>query len=433
MSATGYKINLSSADLNTVFALYVSGTQANPTGYKIKSGDADLNTVFVPYVTGNTKAALTGYKIASGLDLNEVFSLPNIFNQLITGTNEIGFGTDGVNAIYAYDLSHVYIIGPTQTYSGSKTLNRACMWNGTSFSSLGIGCSPYPYSIHGSDPSNIYIAGAFDKSADGSKTLNYISKWDGLTMQPLIVNTKIGLNFEADAVYALDNTHVYIGGKFTANATNAITLNYITMWDGTTFNQLKMVTSVGLGPIDTPTIVKTIYALDTSHVYIGGSFNSAGSVQNVYNITMWDGVNFIKMAPGFQNNVVLCIYALDINHVYVVVSGSIFMWNGTSFTTLGNAGGGISPSIKSVYAVDDTHVYICGNFATINGITNCNGVAMWNGTTFVTMSTGLTISSLSGLSADTISGVNNNAIYIGGSFLSTATGQVMNKITKWGV
>ena len=71
------------ADLDTVFAPYVTGTQPAATGF-IVSGVGDLNTRYAPIAFG-TAAAATGFLISTGADLNTLFaaygSLQNVIAQ----------------------------------------------------------------------------------------------------------------------------------------------------------------------------------------------------------------------------------------------------------------------------------------------------------------------------------------------------------------
>jgi len=81
---TGYKVG--TADLNTIFAKYVSGVQATATGYK--DGTADLNTIFAKYVSGQWATA-TGYKVGSN-DLNNFYQK---YSDLVTNGDFAGTGS----------------------------------------------------------------------------------------------------------------------------------------------------------------------------------------------------------------------------------------------------------------------------------------------------------------------------------------------------
>ena len=104
-------------------------------------------------------------------------------------------------------------------------------------------------------------------------------------------------------------------------------------------------------------------------------------------------VNNKKRIKGYTalgsgvNQRVYTIYALDENHVYIggdfENAGSnnnadyIAMWNGTSYTALGT---GLNGGVYAIYALDENHIYIGGDFTQVKsgGIT-VNKIAMWNG------------------------------------------------------
>ena len=179
------------------------------------------------------------------------------------------------------------------------------------------------------------------------------------------------------AIYALNENQVYIGGDFTKAGSNQYTQK-IAMWDGTRY------TALGTGLSNT---VHTIYALNENQVYIGGGFDNAGSNNNADNIAMWNKLSYIALGPShlYLTSKVEAIHALDEKHVYIGGdfenagsnnnADSIAMWNGTSYTALGT---GLNDAVYAIYALDENHVYIGGDFTTAGGIT-VNKIAMWNG------------------------------------------------------
>ena len=97
------------------------------------------------------------------------------------------------------------------------------------------------------------------------------------------------------------------------------------------------------------------------------------------------GYTALGSGVGEFNDRVWSIYALNENQVYIGGgfdnagsnnnADNIAMWNGTSYTALGT---GLNDGVYAIYALDENHVYIGGDFTTAGGIT-VNKIAMWNG------------------------------------------------------
>ena len=102
------------------------------------------------------------------------------------------------------------------------------------------------------------------------------SMGSGININGYVAPSSILLKSFNNIIYSicyLDDTHIYIGGRFTTP------YNYITMWNGTSMTQLVN-TFNGY--------VRTIYARSATQVYIGGGFTTP------YNyITMWNGTSMI--------------------------------------------------------------------------------------------------------------------------------------------
>ena len=326
-----------------------------------------------------------GFASASSITVNNI----TMWNGITPNFYPLSTGLNGaVSAIYALSSSQVYI-GGKFTDAGNANGDRITMWNGTTqtFAALGSGIggvNSYVNAIYALDADHVYIGGNF--SNVGSTNGDGIIRWNGTTTQTF---TALGSGISAlstyvNAIYALDADHVYIGGNFSnIGSTNG---DRITMWNGTT----QIFTALGSGIGGVNTYVNAIYALDADHVYIGGNFPSAGGI-SANNITMWNGTTqtFTALGSGVSggSTSVNAIYALDETHVYIggiftsaggTTVNNITMWNGTTqtFTALG---AGVNGTVNSIHALDNTHVYIGGTFTSAGGDTSIKYITMWNG------------------------------------------------------
>jgi hypothetical protein len=93
------------------------------------------------------------------------------------------------------------------------------------------------------------------------------------------------------------------------------------------------------------------------------------------------------------------------------------------YTALGS---GVNDEVRAIYALDENHVYIGGNFSSAGGNTNIQNLTMWNEATFVAL---IGIDKSNNLDYPylyTIHGFDENHVYVGGDFRRPS-----NNITMW--
>lgn len=167
------------------------------------------------------------------------------------------------------------------------------------------------------------------------------------------------------------------------------------------------------------------FAFDAAgHVYVGGSFTSAG-YQAASNIAWWDGASgWHPMGAGLPGRVraiavapdgdVLAAHAIDEHEYYAT---RISRWDGTTWTTVADVDGAtpedFDEAISELAFVGDT-LFAVGSFAAIGGVA-IDDVARFDGTTWV---------GYPGLAADgpvyAISATSLDDVCIGGQFESIA-------------
>lgn len=274
-----------------------------------------------------------------------------------TNTDINGSINNSIRAIYARNTSNVYIGGGFTSVSGSTNLAYLTKYSGgTTFSQVG---SPVlngiVYAMSALDPSNVFIGGDFTNIGTHITRLN--------TYSSLFTGLSTGLNDTVRAISVLDQSNVYIGGDFTNGGNIG---NYITRWNGTQFNRL------GSEDLSGGSIV-AIHALDPSHVYIGGTFARYGTDTSMCQIAMWDGQSITALGSGIPievpSNGVRAIYALDENHVYIGGQfNHIKMWNGSSFDILSGSLPLSSCQALNMIKNDKTTLYIAGGGGGNSGV-----------------------------------------------------------------
>ena len=188
---TGY-LTSGGIDLSYIFQ---TGTTTGTSGYKIASG-ADLNTKFL--VSYNIYFAQpTGYLRTTNTDLS------TLYHPRPTTLGAIAGGV--VNSIQVVDDTHIYLCG-TFTSIGGVSTPRLAMWNGTGFVTLGT--------------------------------------------------TNVGGNFKY--ICAVSSTRVYVVGFFTTITYNSVVVssNYVALWNGTGWSSMS-----GAIPVPTATSHQRISAI----------------------------------------------------------------------------------------------------------------------------------------------------------------------------
>jgi len=441
---SGFKVFSSGQDLDELFQPR-TGTDpsAQLVPFVTRAGQ-NLSERYYPYTSG-TKAIMTGFKFfdTSGniQDLNDYYRKGPSWSGVGSGTSS------AVTAISVLDASNVYVGGLFTTVldvSGVSVTgtSRIAKWNAntSTWSALIEGANNTVRTIYALDLSNVYVGGEFSKT---DASYNRFAIWNANTSTWRTLGTGVsttGISV-VYAVYAVNTSNVYVGGIF-ANASGIPGTTNIAKWNGTTW------TRMGSGSMSNTVsyAVTSIYAVNTSNVYVGGNFNnvldvSGNAVAKTAYIAKWNGSTWSALGSG-MNSTVNAIYALNASNVYVggaftnaldaggnpvAKTAYIAKWNGSTWSALGS---GTTSTVNAIYALDESNVYVGGVYANAldvsgNPVSGTFGISKWNGNNWSAL-----VSGLSDNAAVSIGALNTFNVYIGGSF--TKTDASYNYIAKWG-
>lgn len=180
----------------------------------------------------------------------------------------------------------------------------------------------------------MYVGGDFTILDPGGSSVaaNRVAEYD---MPVLAPGRAMGTGFNTGCytlAVGLDGT-VYAGGAFTADGgSGTIPLNHAAQWDGSAWSQL------GNGFDDN---VLAMVVGPTGLLYAGGDFTQAGDVET--------------------------------NH--------IACWNGAGWTEVG---GGTNGKVRGINFDKDGNLWVWGDFTQVGGRDVSNGLAVWNGSTWLT-------------------------------------------------
>jgi hypothetical protein len=267
------------------------------------------------------------------------------------------------------------------TNAGIQEAKNIAKWSGKSWTSLSSGMNGEVYALAVSG-TNLYAGGAFTMA--GGVAATNIAEWNGSYW----TNLGSGMDGEVYAL-ALSGTNLYAGGQFVT--AGGVAASRIAQWNGVSWTNLG-------GGMDF-----FVHALLVSgtNLYAGGDF------YQVFN---------------------------DNFHMHAVVANGIAQWNGSSWTNLGSGMDSVyreysEPAVWAL-AVLGTNLYAGGHFTSAGGMAATN-IAVWNGSSWTNLGEGLGVG-LSGfcglqVAALVVSGTN---LYAGGCFTNSG-GAAVNNIALW--
>jgi hypothetical protein len=309
--------------------------------------------------------------------------------------------------------SDVYAAG-SFTIAGGIVATNIAKWDGTNWSSLGLGMN-FTVEALAVLSNDLYAGGGFTM-AGGSAS--YIAKWDGSRWSPLGSGVSSAVN-----ALVISGSDVYVGGYFQiAGNTN---VSHVAKWDGSSWSPL----SSGInGEVDALTVSE-------GNLYAGGKFTIAGSVAAT-NIAQWNGSSWSALGSGISGPPDFPYYGGGVSSLAVAGrelfagggfttaggtnAGCIAKWNGSSWSALGSG----MKNYDFVYALAalGSDLFAGGLFTTAGGI-NANYIAKWSGSSWSAVGSGMNTYA----NALVASG---SDLYAGGDF-TTAGGVSANHIAKW--
>lgn len=325
-----------------------------------------------------------------------------------------------VMSIAVSDTSQLYAGGDYKQIGGSNG-NYVAKWNGSSWSSLGIGINANVNAVAKDLNGNIYIGGAFT-NVFGQSGTSGVAKWNGTVWSAL----GGGVSGVVWALATDGDGNLYAGGLFAS--AGGLTANNIARWNGSSW--VAMSSGVN-GQILALTIG------EDGKVYAGGSFTSAGGVA-ANRIAYWDGSAWYACGTGVSGTVrAIAVDAAD--RLYVGNNHRVDLWDGTTWTLLGL--GGSSGNIISSLVLDNSDaLYVGGDFTTMNYYAGgpyipSYGISKWDGFAWSALGNGFRCNACGGnvprVSAIVIDKYGSfPGVYAAGLF-DTAGSVAANGVARW--
>ncbi len=308
--------------------------------------------------------------------------------------------SSAVRATAVFDDGHgpALYVGGSFVQAGGVPADHVARWDGTTWSKLGDGLQWY--AVHalavfddGSGPA-LYAGGNFTSSGDDE--LGYIARWDGSDWKPV----GRGASGPVNTLAVFDDGSgpaLYAGGWFTF--TTGAQAACVAKWDGATWSAVGGGMSGSAHPAYDSVNAIAVFDDGTGPALVaGGTFTSAGGVA-ANNVAKWNGSSWSALGSGMtfdQPLVSVDAFAVfDDGTGPTLYAGGAFTsaggvpaqrvarWNGAAWSSLGS---GTNGAVKALTVFDDgfgAALYVGGEYMTTAGGVTVNGLAQWNGSSWL--------------------------------------------------
>ena len=283
----------------------------------------------------------------------------------------------------------------------------------------------------------LYVGGKFEIAGNEPGIIALrIARWDGTSWS----SVGIGFNTRVTALAEYDDSKwgglaLYAGGSFYITVRKVI-VNGIAKWDGETSSAL----GDGVGGMAEPGL-NALQGFDDGNgpeLFVTGSFLTAGGVEASY-IAKWDGTSWSPVGNGLDDlGEAFLVYDHDGDGVESLIVGGRFLmaggvvvngvaaWDGVEWSALGEGIDDVG-GVGDFAAFDDgggggTNLYAVGSFPGGN-------IAKWDGSTWEPLGAGLD-GSAAGLQVFDDGSGGGPDLYVTGLF-GQAGGNPSDKIARW--
>ena len=403
-----------SAKALEIAAVYDSGLEYNETDWTYEEIQLRLIAYDDPfwYEEGNAAAQL----IALTQDLTNADYILSKINEtwakLGTGLNQ-----RAEDIVIAADGS-IYVGGAFTLAGGVANTARITKWNGSVWSPLSTGMDNVVNCLALAPNGDLYAGGYFHTA--GGTTVNHIAKWDGSAWSALGTT---GTNGDVWCMVFDHNGNLYVGGDFTT--AGGVTVDRIAKWDGSTWSALATGTN---------NRVESLCVASNNVLYIGGMFTTIGAV-SAASIAKWNGAAFSALGSGLTGSTPHCL-SLVFGNDGVLFAGGLFnaaggvtvaniaKWNGSAWSALGS---GVNNEVEDLQFDEFGMLWVSGYFTSAGGITTAQGVALWNGSSWMPIDV-----TLPGTPVAWTIAIKASRIYLGYNTSGTAKASVATAITNAG-
>ncbi len=342
----------------------------------------------------------------------------------------LGSSVNGDVHALATSGSDLYV-GGTFTQAGATLVSNLARWNGSDWSTVGssaigsIGVDA-PVTAMVALGGDLFVGGKFRNA--GGISANRVAKWNGSTWSSIGVGISNGVENEVTAL-ALLGSNFYVASNAVGLAGGAS----IARWNGSEWS--------GLGSGNALNGLVRSFAVVGNDLYASGNFSQAGGAI-ASGVARWNGTNWFSLGAGVTNgannssvaglmNVGNDLYVVgNFSHAGGVSAKNVARWRASNWSGVGSFSTnnkGVNGNIRHLTAVDQD-VYAVGDFSIAGGVP-AKMVARWNGSVWFGLNADIGQSPFNALSINAVA-VSGNDVYIAGRFNSVG-GTPANNIARW--
>jgi len=404
-----YSCNICSpVQAGTVTSLALSGTTLYAGGTFDHAGTVAANNV-ASWNTGSAAWSALGSGVVAGFE-------GGVFALALNGTS--------------------LIVGGDFTKAGSVAVNSLAVWSGSAWSALdgansGVTIGTAASGAEGQvlallvSGTTLYVGGNFDHLQPGAvATKGGLASFNlstpAWTVLPIAQATATVNSFAAGP-----GSGTYVGGSFDTGGplVSGLYLDNIGLLTGSTWTALGQGVTNG----ENGRGFGIALAHGTAGEYLGGSFDQTGSVQT-NGVSLWNGTTWKSLGRGIAGGSGVAgpfVYAIAVNNTQVFIGGDFSSVNGVAAKNIAvysggtwhAVGGGTDSAVESL-AINGGYVYAGGGFSTAGGASTGAPVARWKlGTAFTSKAGWSALGPLFGGGDVTSIAFDGPEVFLGGNLL----------------
>jgi hypothetical protein len=337
----------------------------------------------------------------------------------------------------AFDTNGDLLIGGAFGAIDSVAAAGVARWNGSSWSAIGSGVDGAVHDLLVTSSGALFASGMF---AVGSPPVAAnVAQWNGSSWQALGSGTQSTvLPFYAGA-YALAESagSVVAAGQF--DLAGGVPAFKVAQWNGSVWSAM----GGGIeqyGAFGAPSSVQALHRTSSGALFAVGDFRTVGGRDGV-GLARWSGSTWAPARAVGVGNGTTAVHRTLTGEVYLggsfldidgVVCNGIARRVGNGWQPLGSGIDdpfGIGPAVTTVCSLPSGDVVVGGGFPSAGGVP-APALAIWNGTNWSSLGSGLANSAGSQPWVQALHVAGNGDLYVAGSF-DLAGGVAVDSVARW--